>query len=85
MKLYNPKVVEVLGDEYISKLYLRNLLGINQTKLRRRLLLLDGEFQSTDLDKPTYLLKRNRIESEMNRNGLYIKFLRKFMKTQNIK
>ena len=80
---HKPKVVEMYGEDYISKKYLRTLLSIHQQKLRKKLSQLDYEFQTTDLDKSTFITKRNKIESEMNRNGLYQKFLRKFWKTQN--
>jgi len=78
MKNYPPKMIEVNDESYISKQYLRTLLNINRTRLRNRLTLLDEQFQSTDMDKQSYITKRTIIESEMNLNGLYSKWVRKF-------
>lgn len=77
MKNYPPKVIEVNDESYISKQYLRNLLNIYKTKLRRKLDLLDNEFQTTDMDKQSYFTKRTIIETEMNLNGLHTKYVRK--------
>jgi hypothetical protein len=77
MKNYPPKVIEANDEKYISRDYLRNLLNINRTRLRNRLTLLDEQFQSTDMDKQSYITKRTIIESEMNLNGLYSKWVRK--------
>jgi hypothetical protein len=77
MKNYPPKVIEVNDEKYISRNYLRNLLVIYRTKLRNKLTLLDEQFQSTDMDKQSYITERTRIEVEMNMNGLYNKWVRK--------
>jgi len=77
MKNYPPKVIEVNDEKYINRNYLRNLLVIYRTKLRRKLDILDEQFQSTDMDKQSYITERTRIETEMNMNGLYNKWVRK--------
>jgi hypothetical protein len=77
MKNYPPKVIEVNDEKYISRNYLRNLLVIYRTKLRNKLTILDNQFQSTDMDKQSYITERTRIETEMNMNGLYNKWVRK--------
>lgn len=77
MKNYPPKVIEVNDEKYISRNYLRNLLVMYRTKLRRKLDILDEQFQSTDMDKQSYITERTRIETEMNMNGLYNKWVRK--------
>jgi hypothetical protein len=77
MKNYPPKVIEVNDEKYISRDYLRNLLIMYRTRLRRKLDLLDNEFQTTDMDKQSYFSKREIIVSEINLNGLYTKYVRK--------
>lgn len=77
MKNYPPKVIEVNDEKYISRDYLRNLLIMYRTRLRRKLDLLDNEFQTTDMDKQSYITKRTIIETEINLNGLYTKYVRK--------
>ena len=77
MKNYPPKMIEANDEKYISRDYLRTLLNINRTRLRNRLTLLDEQFQATDMDKQSYIIKRTIIESEMNLNGLYSKWVRK--------
>ena len=77
MKNYPPKMIEVNDEKYISRNYLRNLLVLYRTKLRRKLDILDEQFQSTDMDKQSYITQRTRIETEMNMNGLYNKWVRK--------
>ena len=77
MKNYPPKMIEVNDEKYISRNYLRNLLVLYRTKLRRKLDILDEQFQSTDMDKQSYITERTRIETEMNMNGLYNKWVRK--------
>jgi hypothetical protein len=77
MKNYPPKVIEVNDEKYISRDYLRNLLIMYRTKLRRKLDILDEQFQSTDMDKQSYITQRTKIEIEMNMNGLYNKWVRK--------
>ena len=77
MKNYPPKVIEVNDEKYISRDYLRNLLIMYRTRLRRKLDLLDNEFQTTDMDKQSYFTQRTIIETEINLNGLYNKYVRK--------
>ena len=77
MKNYPPKVIEVNDEKYISRDYLRNLLIMYRTRLRRKLDLLDNEFQTTDMDKQSYFTKREIIVCEINLNGLYTKYVRK--------
>ena len=77
MKNYPPKVIEVNDEKYISRDYLRNLLIMYRTRLRRKLDLLDNEFQTTDMDKQSYFTQRTIIETEINLNGLYTKYVRK--------
>jgi hypothetical protein len=77
MKNYPPKVIEANDEKYISRDYLRNLLIMYRTRLRRKLDLLDNQFQTTDMDKQSYFTQRAIIVSEINLNGLYTKYVRK--------
>ena len=70
MKNYPPKVIEVNDEKYISRDYLRNLLIMYRTRLRRKLDLLDNEFQTTDMDKQSYFTQRTIIETEINDDNI---------------
>jgi hypothetical protein len=83
-KTKHPYIKEIDGEMYINKKYLKMVVSIHKKKMRNKLENLIYKFDTTDMDKSEFLQKRNQIVGELNRMGLYHRYLRKFFNTEQI-